>query len=209
MMRDASFLMSLILVLGCSLADRGRDDRPRDSRTQEMKTAEPARFDESGKLLRPRGYREWIYVGAPLTPNDMNKGKAAFPEFHSVYVDPASYAHWKKTGAWRDGTVMAKELVSVGSKAATSGQGYFMGDFIGLEVSVKDAKRFAKEPGHWAFFRFTDEKGGPVHATAAALPSSACAACHEAAADDDLVFTQYYPVLRSARSFGDGRPEDR
>ena len=36
-------------------------------------------FDEQGKLVRPTGYRKWTYVGTPLTPNDMNNGKAPFP----------------------------------------------------------------------------------------------------------------------------------
>mgnify|MGYP007132382116 CR=1 FL=1 len=36
-----------------------------------------------GQLDRPANYREWVYVGTPVTPNDMNDGKAAFPEhFH-------------------------------------------------------------------------------------------------------------------------------
>jgi len=34
---------------------------------------------------------------------------------------------------------------------------------------------------------------------AAAEPTAACNACHKANAADDLVFTQYYPVLRAAR----------
>jgi hypothetical protein len=34
---------------------------------------EPFHFVD-GQLERPAGYREWIYVGAPLTPNDMNDG---------------------------------------------------------------------------------------------------------------------------------------
>lgn len=87
----------------------------------------------NGELTRPTGYREWIYVGTPVTPNDMNNGKAAFPELHNVYIDPESWAQWKKEGTFRDGTILIKELVSVGSKAAVSGQGYFMGEFIGLE----------------------------------------------------------------------------
>lgn len=48
------------------------------------------------QLQRPVGYREWIYVGTPVTPHDMNDGKAAFPEFHNIYIDPKSWAHWKK-----------------------------------------------------------------------------------------------------------------
>lgn len=47
-------------------------------------------------LERPTVFREWIYVGTPLTPNDMNSGKANFQEFHTVYIDPESWEHWKK-----------------------------------------------------------------------------------------------------------------
>ena len=48
---------------------------------------------KDGQLERPTGFREWVYVGTPVTPNDMNDGKAAFPEHHNVYIDPASWAH--------------------------------------------------------------------------------------------------------------------
>ncbi|MBX9873971.1 MAG: cytochrome P460 family protein [Beijerinckiaceae bacterium] len=62
-----------------------------------------------GELQRPTGYREWIYVGAPLTPNDMNNGKAAFPEFHNVYIHPKAWEAWRRTGEFPDGTILVKE----------------------------------------------------------------------------------------------------
>ena len=97
------------------------------------------KFGSDGALMRPEGYREWVYVGTPLTPNDMNNGNAPFPEFHNVYIQPEAWAAYKRSGKFPDGTTLVKELVSVGSKAATSGKGYFMGEFIGLEVAMKDA----------------------------------------------------------------------
>ena len=81
----------------------------------------------------------------------MNKGKAAFPEFHNVYMDPESYRGFKETGNFPNGTVMIKETLGIGGKSAESGDGYFMGDFIGLFAGVKDSGRFAEEPDHWAF----------------------------------------------------------
>jgi hypothetical protein len=39
--------------------------------------------------------------------------KWPLPEFHAVYIDPESYTHYEKTGKFRDGTVMIKELVGV------------------------------------------------------------------------------------------------
>ena len=40
-------------------------------------------------------------------------------------------------------------------------------------------------------------------ATAAAFPAESCNACHEGAAADDFVFTQYYPVLREGKATGE------
>ena len=152
------------------------------------------KFATDGALEKPSGYREWIYVGTPLTPNDMNAGAAAFPEFHSVYINPTSWQSYKRSGTFPDGTVLVKELLSVGEKAASSGKGYFMGEFIGLEAAVKDSKRFPNEPGYWAYFSFGHSY--PLAAKAKAQETVTCAACHQALAADDQVFTQYYPVLR-------------
>jgi hypothetical protein len=156
-----------------------------------------------GELQRPTGYREWIYVGTPVTPNDMNGGKAAFPEHHNVYIDPESWNHWKKTGEFRDGTILMKELVSVGSKAAVSGIGYFQGEFIGLEATIKSKSNFPDEPGNWAYFSFSGKDHKSLSDTAKAFPSESCNACHAASAADDFVFTQYYPVLNAGKSTGE------
>lgn len=101
----------------------------------------------------------------------MNNGKAAFPEFHNVYIDPKSWAHWKKTGEFRDNTILIKELVRVGSKAAVSGSGYFMGDFVGLEATIKSKKIFSNEPSNWAYFSFTTPDHKTLATTAKAFPA--------------------------------------
>lgn len=41
-------------------------------------------FQPDGKLKLPTGYRRWVFVGAPLTPNGLNNGHANFPEYHHV-----------------------------------------------------------------------------------------------------------------------------
>ena len=155
------------------------------------------KFDKEGNLIRPEGYRKWIYIGTPLTPNDMNPPEAAFPEFHNVYIHPNDFDHWEKTGKFRDGTIIIKELVTVGSKKAVSGNGYFMGEFAGLEATIKDSKRFPDEPGNWAYFSFGHSL--PYAATAKIFPTNACNSCHQASAADDFVFTQYYPVLNQSK----------
>jgi hypothetical protein len=157
-----------------------------------------AKFSSKGELQIPKDYRQWIFVGAPVTPHDLNNGKAAFPEFHHVYIDPASYAAYKKTGKFPDGTILVKELATVGAKSSSSGNGYFAGEFAGIAVSVKDGKRFPKEPGYWAYFNFIGEDGKPL-ASAKAQATADCNVCHQQNTED-WVFTQHYPVLRAAKA---------
>jgi hypothetical protein len=159
-------------------------------------TKPAAQYTADGKLKRPADHRKWMYIGTPITPNDLNDGDAAFPEFHAVYIDPDSFAHFAKTGEFRDGTVLVKELISVGSKEAPSGKGYFMGDMHGLDVAVKDSKRFKDEPGAWAYFNFSHKLPLKDESTKSAAVS--CNKCHEDNAAKDWVFMQYYPVLRDA-----------
>ena len=73
-----------------------------------------------------------------------------------------------------------------------------MGDFIGLEATVKSAEHFPDEPGNWAYFSFSNPEG-EMKKQAEAFPAASCNSCHQAAAAADWVFTQYYPVLRDAK----------
>lgn len=184
------------LLIGLTLSGLSHTVNAEDSATETYFTI------KNGTLKRPTGYREWIYVGTPVTPNDMNDGKAAFPEHHNVYMDPKSWKHWKETGEFRDGTILMKELVSVGSKTAVSGNGYFQGEYIGLEAAIKSKKHFADEPGNWAYFSFSQPDHSALKSEAEPFATASCNGCHQAAAADDFVFTQYYPVLRAGKGTG-------
>jgi len=161
-------------------------------------------YDADGSLRQPedRAWREWVHLGTPLTPNSLNPPVAPFPEFHNVYIRPADFEHYARTGSFRDGTLLIKELVSVGATQARSGNGFFEGEFIGLEAAVKDSRRFPDEPGYWAYFTFNHE-GPPYPKTAKRQPTATCNGCHQAGTQDgsasDFVFVSYYPVLRAAR----------
>ena len=79
--------------------------------------------------------------------------------------------------------MLVKDLVSVGSKEAPSGKGYFQGEFTGLEATVKDSKRFKDEPGNWAYFSFGHKY--PLKAEVAKNAVAACNQCHEDNAKKD------------------------
>lgn len=196
MMKPVSFTAALALsaaIVACTAVDAQND-------------AIGPTYTSAGELERPENWREWVYIGTPLTPNALNGGEAPFPEFHSVYIDPASFDHWQETGEFREGTMLAKELALVisedahedGSTDQVSGRGYFMGELQGLEIAFKDTIRFPDEPGGWSYFSFGHQPE-PYAQTAAAFPTETCNACHEASADHDWVFTQFYPVLRATR----------
>ena len=165
-----------------------------------MPDAEKPKYTADGQLIpfSPDVFREWIWVGEPLTPNSLNPPEANFPEFHNVYINPTAWREWKKSGTFPDGTVMIKELTSVGTTNAPSGDGFFQGEFTGLEHAIKDSKRFPEEAKGWGYFTFGHKY--PLKKQAPLNQFSTCAQCHVANAKDNLmVFTEYYPVLRAAR----------
>lgn len=160
-----------------------------------------AKYDQEGKLILPENFAEWIFIGAPLTPNGLNGGNAGFPEFHHVYIHPDAYEIYKTTGEFPEGTVIAKELVLLqegehtdGSRMEASGRGFFAGALNGMDVMVKDHERY-RETNGWGFFNF-GHHAPPYLTSATAAPSEACAACHQANSTKDMVFTQFYPILR-------------
>ena len=113
-----------------------------------------------GKATVPKGFRSWVFVGSPLTPNGLNKPEANFPEFHNVYIEKKNVDAHLKDGSFPEGTVIVKELTRVlnptfpdGSRTEPSGRGYFNGELNGIDMMVKDSKRFAKTNG-WGFFTF-------------------------------------------------------
>jgi hypothetical protein len=162
-------------------------------------TCYPPEYTASGDLILPKNFHEWVYVGSPLTPNALNGGHAGFPEFHNVYIEPCSYAKYKETNAFPDGTIFFKELqltlspadYSDGSRTEPSGWGYFPGHWNGADVTVKDSKRYAD--GGWGFYNFNHHE--PKAPTAKLKPVTECAYCHIASARKDEVWTQFYPLL--------------
>lgn len=159
-------------------------------------------YTKSGEMILPPNnlWRQWVFVGAPFTPNALNGGNASFPEYHNVYIQPWAYAEYKETGQFPDGTIMFKELQLTlppsqfkdGSRIEPSGRGYFPGAYNGADVSVKDSKRYAATD-NWAYFDFNHHE--PKAPMTKEQPPSECQSCHIANAKKDEVWTQFYRLL--------------
>ncbi|MBI3413890.1 MAG: cytochrome P460 family protein [Verrucomicrobia bacterium] len=153
-------------------------------------------FEGKETLRRPEGYRQWVFVGSSmgLRYNQEPEKPAAnkSDRFNNVYINPAAFHEFTRSGKFPEGTVFILEITSAEAKAEPGLQGSYQKDFTALEAAVKDSKRF---PDGWAYFSFDDGKGKRKD-KAAPFPRSSCFECHHQKAATDHVFTQFYPVLR-------------
>jgi hypothetical protein len=153
--------------------------------------ADEPRFTPQNELIRPEGYREWIFIGASLGMS-YEQGRAREQRFHNLYLHPRAYQEYKQTGRFPEKTLIVMEVASAGSQASINRQGQFEDRFVGVEAAVKDSSRF---PESWAYFNFT-RPGQSLAPSARAFPKEACWDCHRQHGATDNVFTQFYPVLR-------------
>lgn len=161
-----------------------------------------AQFTPSGDLLRPEGYRRWVYVssGFGMSYNPAAGGNGA-PAFTNVFVAPEAYDYFQASGKWPDKTIFVLEIYGSTSRGSINRQGSYQESFVGLDVEVKDESRFADK---WAYFNF-DESAKTASAT---VPSkNACWTCHEQNAAVEHSFVQFYPeLLKVAREKGTIKP---
>jgi len=151
--------------------------------------AEPAKpaftYTADGKLAFPKDYRTWVYLSTGMNmsyTDSPTKGHL----FDSVFVDPASYAAYQKTGTWPDKTIMMLEIRKGEEHGSITKSGVFQSERIGMEAHVKDVARFKSG---WAFFPVNGEP------TPALSQTSNCNKCHEQHGAVDTTFVQFYPTL--------------
>jgi hypothetical protein len=155
-------------------------------------------------LALPPDFREWVFLSAGLGmtygPNAPAPG--APQSFTNVYVNPASYRAFLKSGAWPDRTMFILEIRGSASEVSINRFGRFQSGLRAVEVNLKDSRL----PGGWGFFDF-GTAAGPV----APLPQSAsCYACHRDNTAVEQTFVQFYPTLMDvARRHGTVKPTYR
>jgi hypothetical protein len=148
------------------------------------------RYTAEGALVPPMEYREWVFLssGLDMSYND-DPAMKGHSMFDNVFVDPASWAAFKRTGHWPDRTMFAMESRGASTKGSINKQGHFQTeDLMGVEFHVHDTSRFK---GGWGFF------AGNAADPAIQLPYSAeCYSCHQAHGAVDTTFTQFYPTAK-------------
>ncbi|HEX5209365.1 MAG TPA: cytochrome P460 family protein [Steroidobacteraceae bacterium] len=149
-------------------------------------------FTSDGQLKAPADYREWIFLTSGLDMSYRKTSGADHSMFDNVFVNPQAYQAFVRTGTWPEGTEFAKEGRAASERGSINKSGKFQsGDTMGVEVHIKDSKRFADG---WGFFFFDSVRSGPTQAIPAAAP---CYTCHRQNGAVDSTFVQFYPTLLS------------
>ncbi len=154
-------------------------------------------YELSGNLEltrpKPEAFRKWLFMGSAVIPQDKNANKAIFPGIHHVYIDPDSFRSHQEKGVYPDGTVIVMENQHIETRESVGGFGYFITGGQDILVAIKDRRAF-KGTG-WGYYYFADKdiKSGKA---VAAPEDNRCTSCHQASAEDDEVFSQFYPELR-------------
>jgi hypothetical protein len=145
-------------------------------------------YTSDGQLQLPEHYREWVYLTSGFDMSyAASMDMADHHMFDNVFVNPASYQSFQKTGTWPDKTELVLEVRKAQGKGSINQKGNYQASLMAIEVHVKDEKRF---PGKWAFFGFGDGK------TAKMIPTTTdCYSCHADHAAVDTTFVQFYPTL--------------
>ena len=157
-------------------------------------------FGADGKLVRPTGYRKWAYLSSGYGMS-YSQGVSDHLMFTNVFVTPSSYDYYVEHGAWPDKTMFVLEIYGSASKGSINLHGNYQSKFMGLDVEVKEEKRFADK---WAYFTFDGAEGTSARTT----PSkNDCWKCHDQNAAVEHSFVQFYPeLLRIAKQKGTIKP---
>jgi hypothetical protein len=145
-------------------------------------------YTDSGELLPPTRYREWVYLSTGLNMSYLKRQAGMRHDmFSNVFVSPEAYREFQRTGTWPDKTQLVLEVRGATNKGSINQRGFYQNtEIMGLEVHVKD-RRFQ---GGWAFF------GADGGKPAKQIPYPAdCYSCHREHAAVDTTFVQFYPTL--------------
>ncbi len=148
-------------------------------------------YTADGRLRMPANYREWVFLSSGLGMTYGPMAAEGEPRFDNVFVSPSAYRRFLATGRWPDRTVMVLEVRGSQSNGSINRNGHFQTGIVGIEVHLKDEKRFPKQ---WAFFGF-DEGAAPAKVVP---PTANCYSCHEQHGAVDTTFVQFYPTLLKA-----------
>src|SRR5712675_1420170 len=104
------------------------------SRGAEQGSTSLPQFTADGKLVRPEGYRRWVYVSSGYGMSYSQKADDSMVMFTNVFVNPSSYDYYLAHGNWPDKTTFVLERYGSTSQGSINKHGSYQSDFMGLDV---------------------------------------------------------------------------
>ena len=181
-MNRSLFIFTLILAIALGVAGSATGD--------ETQAVSVAAFDDSGKLVLPENFDDWVFIGTSL---GMGYSQGEFdPNSHNMFqvvrIEPRAYQAFLETGRFVDGTMIALHFFGSQKKISINRTGFVMGGLHMAEIHYKDSQKF---PDGFNFYTFND---GDALAVEVPLPND-CVTCHKADGAYDGVFVQFYPTI--------------
>jgi hypothetical protein len=172
------------------------------------------KYSPTGELLYPDGFEEWVFVGSNLGLEYTDGSSETKPpqeppagdlrNFHNVYIDPAAFAEFSRTGTFPDPTVLVLDIYKArkGDAGSFVSAGLFPAERQGVAVAVKNSRRPDGGQSNWAYYDFA-----PQAKMAKAFADKACFDCHLEHGASDNVFVQFYPILKARQPAEKPTPE--
>jgi hypothetical protein len=135
------------LVLTCALLALQASGAP--AADKPLPALNVARFTQDGKLLKPEGLENWVFVGSALGMgyNEAQFNPAAPGLFQVVQVEPAAFRYFMANGHFAPGSMMLLSFYGADTRVSNNKTGYVQSALRGQEIHLIDPARKA-DGGH-------------------------------------------------------------
>lgn len=179
----------LLVVVGCAMFPGSSTPD-----TEKIGRVTIAEFGASNQLLRPGNIDEWILLGASAGHGYPNQSSPEFSHKHPgkiqiVQMEPEAYRYFKKHKHFANGTMLSLSFYDVQKSPTPNVNGIVQGALSGFEIHLIDKERYADTRAFY-HFQINDQLAPMIKS------GNSCVQCHNAHAQFDGTFMQFYPTGR-------------
>lgn len=158
-----------------------------------------AQFDNENRLIKPGNVDEWILLGVSVGHGYPDENDSEFSlnnpgKLQVIQMEPNAYQFFKDNNYYAKGTMLSLSFYEPLSNPSPAIGGLAQGELATFEIHLIDKVQYADTR---AFFLY--EPGEEV-APMVEPAGNRCVQCHEAEADFDGTFSQFYPIVRDILS---------
>lgn len=164
------------------------------SKISETGRVSVAEFGANNQLRKPENIDEWILLGASAGHGYPNHSSPEFSQKHPgkiqiVQIEPEAYRYFKKHRHFANGTMLSLSFYDVQKSPSPDVNGIVQGAMSSFEIHLIDKEKFTDTR---AFYHFAiEDMMAPM-----IKPGNSCVQCHNAHAQFDGTFMQFYPTGR-------------